>query len=48
MTDGIALLEPQPDLTELQRAEIRRLADRADQPVEAPLSANTRRAYAAA
>ncbi|MGF6233867.1 integrase [Inquilinus ginsengisoli] len=35
-------------LTDLQRAEIRRLAQRADELVEASLSANTRRAYATA
>ena len=33
-------------LTDLQRAEIRRLAQRADELVEASLSANTRKAYA--
>ena len=35
-------------LTDLQRAEIRRLAQRADELVEASLSANTRKAYATA
>ncbi|MGL4964431.1 MAG: hypothetical protein ACRC67_24585, partial [Inquilinus sp.] len=35
-------------LTETQRAEIRRLAARADELVEASLSANTRKAYATA
>ncbi len=35
-------------LTDLQRAEIRRLAQRADELVEASLSANTRKAYASA
>ena len=35
-------------LTDLQRAEIRRLAQRADELVEASLSVNTRKAYAAA
>lgn len=45
-----APLAPQlsPELTELQRAEIRRLAERADELVEASLSANSRRAYATA
>lgn len=35
-------------LTDAQKAEIRRLAERADELVEASLSANTRQAYAAA
>jgi len=35
-------------LTDLQRAEIRRLAQRADALVEASLSANTRKAYGSA
>jgi integrase len=50
MTDELAPLAPQlsPELTELQRAEIRRLAERADELVEASLSANSRRAYATA
>ncbi|MGF6227700.1 integrase [Inquilinus ginsengisoli] len=45
-TPAIAL--PDGALTEAQRAEIRRLAARADELVEASLSANTRKAYGSA